>query len=80
MAVDKLDFQQIIELIQRDPLAAAGRLDALAGQMRDLADQLRRLAGVASAGIVDSPGSGDRVTIEVRGPHGELKQRSVSER
>lgn len=60
-------MQDIVELIKRDPQRAAEHCEHLAEQFKQLAARLRNGRNPSSLG--------DRVSMELIGPDGTLKQR-----
>lgn len=66
----------IARLLAADPAAAADRLDALAEQ---LGAQAAALRAQADGGWRSGGGAGDRVTIQVVGPDGRVKQTGGTE-
>ncbi len=59
--------EEFLKLAKSDPLAAARHLDALADELRDMAERLR--SGMRSKG-----GVVDWVRLQVVGPDGQVKQ------
>lgn len=73
------ELKVLLELMQNDPYAAARELDLMGDRLKSLAKSLRRahnrMTAVAGEGYSQPCGSADRVTVEVFGPDGALKQR-----